>query len=267
MPLAYRPGICEIRSEIIRNRWFEPMQERAVARIDPEKTTRPVGRPRRIDVQAITKAALDIGLDQVTMKRVAERLGVAVASLYQHIRNRDELVRLAALRQALSRRRPENAGQHWAELATDYARSLVELLVSEPRLIVEVLNGRLGAEAEVDLLEPFLSALTAHGFSTGDAMRLYTSVSTVAMGAAVSALNAAASQSVGQPRGIEIRRVLAERDPDELPVIRRSLPDYLDSHNGDWLGTLHHLLLGIAAARGEDLPADATRRPITQPAT
>ena len=46
-------------------------------------------------MQAVIDAAIEIGLDQVTLKQVAERIGVAPATLYMHVGNRDELVRLA----------------------------------------------------------------------------------------------------------------------------------------------------------------------------
>src|SRR5258706_9687247 len=36
----------------------------------------------------------EVGLDQLTMRRLAERLGVKAASLYRHVRNKDELLAL-----------------------------------------------------------------------------------------------------------------------------------------------------------------------------
>ena len=75
-----------------------------------------VGRPPRVSVPAIIQAALEIGLEQASLKQIAEKLGVAPATLYRHVRNRNELLRLAAFELTLARRcRPAapNTGRNW----------------------------------------------------------------------------------------------------------------------------------------------------------
>src|SRR5579872_3240705 len=61
-------------------------------------------RKRTLDQAQVVRAALalldDIGLDELTMRRLAERLGVKAASLYRHVRDKDEL--LALLGDAIS---------------------------------------------------------------------------------------------------------------------------------------------------------------------
>lgn len=51
---------------------------------------------RSLDQAQIVRAALElldeVGLEDLTMRRVAERLGVKAASLYRHVRNKDELL-------------------------------------------------------------------------------------------------------------------------------------------------------------------------------
>jgi TetR/AcrR family tetracycline transcriptional repressor len=55
-------------------------------------------RRRPLDQEQIVAAALalldDVGLDQLTMRRLAERLGVKAASLYKHVRDKEELLLL-----------------------------------------------------------------------------------------------------------------------------------------------------------------------------
>jgi TetR/AcrR family transcriptional regulator, tetracycline repressor protein len=58
---------------------------------------RPERRKRQpLDPAQIVRAALalldEVGLDELTMRRLAQRLGVKAASLYRHIRNKDELL-------------------------------------------------------------------------------------------------------------------------------------------------------------------------------
>lgn len=59
------------------------------------KTERPSKR-RPLDQAQVVRAALvlldEVGLDNLTMRRLAERLGVKAASLYRHVRNKNELL-------------------------------------------------------------------------------------------------------------------------------------------------------------------------------
>ena len=73
-----------------------------------------VGRPARIDRDAIAEAVLELGLDGISMKAVADHLGVSVAGLYHHVSNRRELLVLAAERSLSPRRRRRT----WASTGT-----------------------------------------------------------------------------------------------------------------------------------------------------
>ncbi len=211
------------------------------------------GRPALVNTQAIIEAAIDIGLDGVTLKQVADRLGVAVPTLYRHVRNRDELVRLAAFQITLSRVMPCKPGAHWSELALHYAESLYESFIAEPQLIGELLKGRLGPHAEVDVLDQFLSALAPHGFSLEEGAQLFHAIGMVTLGAAAGAIGLNASRAEGTAWSDEMRRTLAARDPDELPRVRQVLPALLEVETIAWQPTLRRLIAGIAAARGETL--------------
>lgn len=219
-----------------------------------QKSVRPVGRPALVDAQAILDAALAIGLDQVTMKAVADRLGVGISTLYQYVKNRSELVRLAALRQIMTRSPPQSADQHWAEVALRYAEDLLKTLIDEPQLIVELMKGGVGPQIEADILERFLGEVLVHGFSPEDGIRFYRSISMVTIGAAVGALNYATAEASGVPHRLEIQRILVERGPDELPLIRQASAEYKREDIQIWFTALHELLAGVAASRKEVLP-------------
>src|SRR5215471_5519711 len=53
---------------------------------------------RTLDQAQVVRAAValldEIGLDELTMRRLAERLGVKAASLYRHVRSKEELLAL-----------------------------------------------------------------------------------------------------------------------------------------------------------------------------
>jgi AcrR family transcriptional regulator len=49
------------------------------------------GRPPKISQEAIVAAAIAVGLDRLTMARLAAELGVSTQALYGHVRGRDEV--------------------------------------------------------------------------------------------------------------------------------------------------------------------------------
>lgn len=57
-------------------------------------------RRRPLDREQVVRAALalldEVGLDELTMRRLAERLGIQAASLYRHVRDKEELLVLLA---------------------------------------------------------------------------------------------------------------------------------------------------------------------------
>jgi hypothetical protein len=59
----------------------------------------------------------------------------------------------------------------------------------------------------------------------------------------------------GESAEAAFRRVIAERPRQDLPLISAALDADVDLQSGEWQMLLRHLLAGIAAARGEDLPA------------
>ena len=81
---------------------------------------RRVGRPPQISRQAIAEAAQQVGLGNLTLKAVADHLGVSVAGLYHHIRGKEDLLRLAA-DQALLRRVSVFAAPFTAAAAAEVA--------------------------------------------------------------------------------------------------------------------------------------------------
>jgi AcrR family transcriptional regulator len=213
-----------------------------------------VGRPPTIHVDDIIAAALELGLEDVTLKQIADHLGVAIATLYRHVAGRDELVRLAAFQLTLRRELPDAGAAHWSELATRYAQTLYASFLAEPQLIGELLKGRLGPHAEVDVLEQFMAAMKAHGFSELDSAQLFHALGMITIGAAAGAIGKSAADAGGTPWRRAMQRTLAERDADELKRVRRVLPVVMELDPIPWVPTLQRLLEGIAAARGEKLP-------------
>ena len=103
------------------------------------------GRPPRISRDHIVDAACEVGIENLTMAAVAERLGVTHQSLYGWVQDRDELIDLVSDR--LIRRieiLPPADPADWRDSLRSYANGLRRL--AEDRLAV-------GGEADLTVLE------------------------------------------------------------------------------------------------------------------
>lgn len=217
-----------------------------------QKTRRPVGRPRRLMLEQVLDAGLEIGLEGLTMARVAARLGVAVAVLYGYVGSREELIRLASVRAASRHHFPEDGDQGWTAYVTEYAQALYDLLTGNLQLVSSYMSGELGPAVQVDGLERWLASLTKRGFSREEALRLHRSVSAVVIGAAASFAHVRALDAAGRSRSENVLQTLRARNVDEIPLLKMTADSFATEESvTEWADTLGFLLRGVAAARGE----------------
>ncbi|MEO8288146.1 MAG: TetR/AcrR family transcriptional regulator C-terminal domain-containing protein [Chloroflexota bacterium] len=146
--------------------------------IVPYRDTRKRRERKQLDRQQIVKGALalldEVGLDGLTMRSLAEKLGVQAASLYRHVRDKQELLILLA--DEISAALPPVETQvgddrDWKEALGDMARSYRQVLLSHrdgARLLSETWPA--GPERLLRI-EALLELLIAAGFSPQDAVR------------------------------------------------------------------------------------------------
>jgi AcrR family transcriptional regulator len=213
----------------------------------------PRGRPPRVTIQQIVKGTLRLGLDNLSLKQLADHLGIGLATLYRHIGSRDKLLRLASLELMLQRQLPTDEA-HWAVIAHRYAETLLQALVAEPQLITQLQRGHLGPHADIDVLDQFLVLLTRRGFSVEEGVLLFNSIMMLLVGAATGQIGARAAEETGESWKRAARRALSEREEDEVPLVRRAFPQFIEASPELWQFALRCLLAGVAAARGERLP-------------
>lgn len=164
-----------------------------------------MGRPARISRSAIAEAAHEIGLADLTLKAVAERLGVGVPSLYHHIDGRDDLLQLAA-EQAVGRLRvPDDHGQHWAVWLLEWAVYNRDAFVEQPALLGQFLEGAISPEVVRRHAEGIRAVLERQGFDADGAYEAYQLVSTCALGEALTVLRDRSVMRDHEPRPFEDR--------------------------------------------------------------
>src|ERR1700761_49155 len=130
----------------------------------------PVTRER---IVAVALELLDEGgLDGLTLRRLAERLGIRAPTLYWHVRNKRELLDLLAgaiLEEALAAWREPQPGQPWWEWLAGRGRGMRAALLGHPASAL-VVSGNRPTASSLPGIERQLEALAGAGFSPGDGL-------------------------------------------------------------------------------------------------
>jgi TetR/AcrR family transcriptional regulator, tetracycline repressor protein len=130
----------------------------------------PVTRER---IVAVALELLDEGgLDGLTLRRLAERLGIRAPTLYWHVRNKRELLDLLAgaiLEESLAAWREPQPGQPWWDWLTARARVMRTALLAH-RDSALVVSGNRPTASSLPGIERQLEALAGAGFSPGDGL-------------------------------------------------------------------------------------------------
>lgn len=212
----------------------------------------PVGRPPRINRQLIAEVAHDLGLDQVTLRAVADRLDVSIAALYHYVDGKDDLLRLAAEYTASKVPLPEDRGQHWARWMLEWAHYNRDVFLARSGLLEQYMDGALPAERIAPNVDLILSVLVRQGFSVVEANITYELVSTSALGAAVATIRERQVARAGVNIGAAYKQLLRERGRDELPHLRLLLAESGEAVRRPFEDNIATILVGIAARRGDD---------------
>jgi AcrR family transcriptional regulator len=210
------------------------------------------GRPPRISRAMIAEAAHEIGLDGLTLKAVAARLGVSISALYHHVSSKDDLMRLAAEHAHARVPLPQDRGQHWALWLAEWARYNCDAFLADPGLLTQYLDGAISAETIAGNVDAILGVLVRQGFTVLEANDAYELVSTIGLGTAVATLREQAAADAGLPLGDEQKRVMAEQ-PDAFPHLRRLHHDIAGQGREPFSARVATVIYGIALRRGLDL--------------
>jgi AcrR family transcriptional regulator len=227
--------------------WQEHKVKDPVLKQQSDSPVRRAGRPRRLTTQQVIEAAIALGLEDLTMAALAERLNVRVAVLYNYVKGRDELIDLAARQVLTSQQFPDDHGQHWRDYAIGYARAAHDLFRSDAQLLSLLMSGKLSPAIKIDSVEAWLEAMTIRGFPPLNALALRKAIDAIVMGSAVQAAHARAHAS-DYPGAV--RDAVKSRSKAELPQLSTHLDSFVAIEEPDaWEASLHLLLDGIAAMR------------------
>ncbi|MFF1904901.1 TetR/AcrR family transcriptional regulator [Kitasatospora sp. NPDC058218] len=168
-----------------------------------------MGRPTRalLSREIIARAALDVvdeqGSDGLTMRAVADRLGVKAASLYNHVSGKDELIDgLAELVNAGIDLRPlsgtsgtSGSGGDWRPGLTAYVRGYRAAFLRHPNTIALLARRRVEAERQLLGYEALLGALGRAGLAPADAAEAAAAIDYLVLGSALETFTAGFTRS------------------------------------------------------------------------
>ncbi|MCC3269421.1 TetR/AcrR family transcriptional regulator [Arthrobacter gengyunqii] len=157
-----------------------------------------------LSAQAIAACGVTLadgeGLESVSMRRIADTLGVSAMALYRHIDNRDSLLLAMAGQTARHSGLIPPPPASWQEMLRHLAASLWENFVQHPWLLQIVLGpGRLLDLAPTAELEHLLRALQDAGLAPEECFDCVVGISAIVIGTSTLALAANPGPGVHRP--------------------------------------------------------------------
>jgi AcrR family transcriptional regulator len=129
----------------------------------PRSETRiPLSRDR------VLRAAIDLadagGIESLTMRRLAQELGVEAMTLYYHVANKDDILNGIA-DMVVGEIELPSAGADWKEAIRETAISAHQVLLRHPWAASLVLSATGSSEARMRYMDALLGSLRSAGFS------------------------------------------------------------------------------------------------------
>ncbi len=138
--------------------------------------------------ERIRQGALDIvdghGLEALSMRRLAEHLGVRAASLYNHVPNKDDLLHEVA-DAVMDQVDVSGFDSDWATGLTTWARSYRAALAAHPNLVPLIASGPARREAALRRADAIHGGLTRAGWPQRYATMIGASTKYLVVGAAM----------------------------------------------------------------------------------
>jgi len=226
-------------------------QHQPQALTDPPPSPRRLGRPPRITPAQIAEAALAIGLDQATIRNVADRLGMSVPGLYHHVRTREELLAMAAAHSLGEVPLPEDRGQPWTDWMLEYGRFVFDALVAQPEIVGQILSGTYNTIRLAQHLDGIFTVLTARGFTVDEADETRRRLTDAVNGAAVAEIGRRATIDDGHPRLEDLRRAVQALGPTTVPLLAELVSTHDAADDDDPFDTVRLVVAAMAAERGD----------------
>lgn len=212
------------------------------------------GRPRLLTHDEILDAAVDLGLEKLTMKKLSTHLNVGTATLYQYFDSRKTLMRAAAVHAFSDVPLPDDEGQHWSVLARDYVIAMQTLLAENPSYIHSNQHTDYGFEIHFKLIERFLEALSLRGFTAPEGMKVFNVVGMTAFAGAIEIVRQQEFELLDETMPIVAKRQFERLSAEEFPRMTEVMETFTQTPQEKVDAMLTLAFASIARGRGETEP-------------
>jgi len=199
--------------------------------------------------QQVVRRAVDlmaeVGLEALTLRRLATELGVSAPTLYWHVRNKRQLLDLMAeaLVERAGRSTAPAPGQPWWDWLAEQARLMWRALTSH-RDAALVVAGNRPTDTALPGIEQVMASLVTVGFPPAEALRMILSISNYVIGCAVER-QAEAARDQDPERDVRLLQ-----QAGDLPYLRAALAGlHGPGPSADDAGFEYGLALLIGGAR------------------
>lgn len=161
------------------------------------------------------------GIEALSMRKLGAELGVEAMSLYNHIPNKGALLD-GMVEVLLGKLQIPSEAASWEERVRDAYRAFRKLAHDHPNVFPLLVERPPDTMDGVWLVEEFMKTLREAGFGPESALHAFRTLSSYAIGYAVSEIRGFAMEPAGTRPGVQ------KLPPEEFPYI-----DELRSHLGD----------------------------------
>ena len=216
---------------------------------DSKTANRKAGRPHRLTLDMVLDAANDMGLENLSMKKLAADLGVGIATIYRYVADRDELIRLALTRRS-SRPFIVTSDMSWGDVVREYAASLYSVISQDSYTLNTYMDGGYGVAMELEFVDMLIAALVERGFEAEEAGQLCRLVGHQVGGAALAHIHHMALHAAGTTREAKFADTISDYDAEALPYARAAAHGLFDEASvSNWKPGLDLIISGLAAQR------------------
>lgn len=170
----------------------------------------------------------EVGLEQLTLRRLALELGISAPTLYWHVKDKRALLDLMAEAMAGEHRGPTRPahGQPWWEWLSESTFSQYRALVSH-RDAARVLAGNRPTERSLPVIDEVMGSLVEAGFPPAEALESILTLGHFVIGSALEYQAEAARSAAAEPDRATLAHLFTE---DKLPNLTaaartRTAPD------------------------------------------
>jgi len=186
----------------------------------------------------------DEGIDALTMRALAKRLGVEAPSLYKHVANKDEILDGlcgAVFSTAASFAEPQ--GEAWPDQLRMYCSGYRATLLSHPNLTATVATRPVLTEPGMAMVELALFTIQETGLDAETARKLLNVIVSTVTGLV---LNELGSVELGGPNSQRVVAFRTSLDPEVYPNTHKTVVDTPADHQAEFEMAIDILIAGIS---------------------